>query len=199
MRQHLEATYGADSLYEDGLEVHTTLDARLQAAASAAVERQLRVLYKRHGYRAPVRNIVADGETLARDIGAYPDDICVFRSHDHLPGTTLGTIMVFRASIPYDTERTLPAPQPADGAFNAAGVNDRHVKVADLRRGSLGERVRAHLEPDDFARHPLAAFVVPVGDCVVARPQAAPLPPGVRIIDPAVEATGVEPQGIRHP
>ena len=64
VRQHLEATYGADSIYEDGLEVHTTLDARLQVAASAAVERQLRVLDKRHGYRAPAHNVVADGETL---------------------------------------------------------------------------------------------------------------------------------------
>ena len=38
VRQHLEATYGAGPLFEDGLEVHTTLDARLQAAANAAVE-----------------------------------------------------------------------------------------------------------------------------------------------------------------
>ena len=64
VRQHLEATYGAGSLYEDGLEVHTTLDARLQAAANTAVERQLRLLDKRHGYRGPVRNVVADGETI---------------------------------------------------------------------------------------------------------------------------------------
>ena len=64
VRQHLEATYGASSLYEDGLEVHTTLDARLQAAANRAVERQLRVLDKRHGYRPPAHNVIADGETL---------------------------------------------------------------------------------------------------------------------------------------
>jgi penicillin-binding protein 1A len=65
VRQHLEATYGASSLYEDGLEVHTTLDARLQAAADIAVERQLRVLDKRQGYRAPSRNVVAEGDTIA--------------------------------------------------------------------------------------------------------------------------------------
>ena len=64
VRQHLEASYGAGSLYEDGLEVHTTLDARLQAAANSAVERQLRVLDKRHGYRGPARNVLADGETI---------------------------------------------------------------------------------------------------------------------------------------
>ncbi len=64
VRQHLEAAYGAGALYEDGLEVYTTLDARLQAAADAAVDRQLHVLDKRHGYRPPTRNIVADGEAL---------------------------------------------------------------------------------------------------------------------------------------
>jgi penicillin-binding protein 1A len=63
VRQHLEATYGASSLYEDGLEVHTTLDARLQAAADTAVEQQLRVLDKRQGYRAPTRNVTDEGHT----------------------------------------------------------------------------------------------------------------------------------------
>ena len=65
VRQHLEATYGASSLYEDGLEVHTTMDARLQTAADAAVERQLRVIDKRQGYRAPTRNVVDEGDTIA--------------------------------------------------------------------------------------------------------------------------------------
>ena len=64
VRQHLEATYGASSLYEDGLEVHTTLDARLQAAADTAVQRQLRVLDKRQGYRAPTRNVTDEGHTI---------------------------------------------------------------------------------------------------------------------------------------
>ena len=64
VRQHLEATYGASSLYEDGLEVHTTLDARLQAAANVAVERGLRVIDKRRGYRGPDLNVINDGQTL---------------------------------------------------------------------------------------------------------------------------------------
>ena len=64
VRQHLEAEYGAGSLYEDGLEVHTTLDARLQAAADVAVERQLRVLDKRQGYRPPTHNVLDAGDTL---------------------------------------------------------------------------------------------------------------------------------------
>ena len=53
VRKHLEREYGAKVLYESGLSVTTTLDATLQEAANAAVERGLRRLDKRHGYRRP--------------------------------------------------------------------------------------------------------------------------------------------------
>ena len=53
IRQHLEHEYGARRLYEDGLVVHTTLDATHQAAANQAVSRGLRTLDKRHGFRSP--------------------------------------------------------------------------------------------------------------------------------------------------
>ena len=51
VRQHLEATYGAQRLYEDGLTVHSTLDVDLQRAANRAVSEGLRVVDKRHGFR----------------------------------------------------------------------------------------------------------------------------------------------------
>ena len=62
VRQHLEQTYGVDQLYEEGLTVHTTLDARLQAAASRAVTEGLRAHDKRHGFRTPERNILDEAE-----------------------------------------------------------------------------------------------------------------------------------------
>jgi penicillin-binding protein 1A len=65
VRQHLEAEYGARSLYEDGLEVHTTLNVRLQTAANIAMARWLRVIDKRHGYRMPTVNIATEDEVLA--------------------------------------------------------------------------------------------------------------------------------------
>ena len=64
VRQHLEAEYGARRLYEDGLAVHTTLDARLQAAANRAVADGLRRLDKRHGLRPVARNVLAEGGTI---------------------------------------------------------------------------------------------------------------------------------------
>ena len=64
VRQHLEAEYGAQRLYEDGLVVHTTLDRRLQAAANRAVSDGLRRLDKRHGFRPVARNILEEGGAI---------------------------------------------------------------------------------------------------------------------------------------
>jgi penicillin-binding protein 1A len=63
VRQHLERQYGARALYEAGLSVQTTLDADLQAAATTAVDRGLRALDKRRGYRKPSRNVLAEGHS----------------------------------------------------------------------------------------------------------------------------------------
>jgi penicillin-binding protein 1A len=64
VRKHLEQRYGAKALYESGLSVKTTLDATLQDAANRAVERGLRQLDKRRGYRRPKRNVLAEGRTI---------------------------------------------------------------------------------------------------------------------------------------
>jgi penicillin-binding protein 1A len=65
IRKHLEQKYGADALYEAGLRVQTTLDVSLQEAANAALDAGLRRVDKRrNGYRAPARNIVAEGGRL---------------------------------------------------------------------------------------------------------------------------------------
>jgi len=64
VRQHLEKRYGAKELYEAGLSVETSLDARLQAAANAAMDAGLRRLDKLHGFRKPGYNALDEGVTL---------------------------------------------------------------------------------------------------------------------------------------
>lgn len=64
VRKHLEARYGGERLYEAGLSVITTLDVGLQEAANRAVAAGLRRLDKRHGYRRPDQNVLADGQTI---------------------------------------------------------------------------------------------------------------------------------------
>jgi penicillin-binding protein 1A len=64
VRKHLEATYGAKALYESGLTVRTGLDVKLQQAANTAVDRGIRRVDKRRGFRKPRRNVTSDGLTV---------------------------------------------------------------------------------------------------------------------------------------
>ena len=65
VRKKLEDKYGADALYQAGLRVQTTLDAELQEAANAAVDRGLRRVDKRRGiFRKPSRNVIAEGQQI---------------------------------------------------------------------------------------------------------------------------------------
>src|SRR3954470_13713011 len=69
VRKHLERQYGAKVLYENGLWVTTTLDAKLQEMGNRAIEHGLRTYDKRHGWRKPARNVFAEKQTVetARD------------------------------------------------------------------------------------------------------------------------------------
>ncbi len=64
IRQHLEAGYGAQRLYEDGLVVRSTLDIDLQRAANKAVSDGLRVVDKRHGFRGARRNVLTGADAV---------------------------------------------------------------------------------------------------------------------------------------
>ena len=70
VRKYLEQKYGAKTLYEEGLSVHTGVDIRLQRAANRAVDRGLRLVDKRRGYRRDKPNVIAQGG----DLRAYKND-----------------------------------------------------------------------------------------------------------------------------
>ena len=61
VRKYLERKYGAKQLYENGLSVYTSLDVELQLAANRALDRGLRQLDKRRGFRKPRRNLARRG------------------------------------------------------------------------------------------------------------------------------------------
>jgi penicillin-binding protein 1A len=57
VRKYLETKYGATALYEQGLEVTTTLDPQIQAAAEKAVDEGLRRIDHRRGWRGPIAQL----------------------------------------------------------------------------------------------------------------------------------------------
>ncbi len=64
VRRYLEGKYGAKALYENGLQVRTSLDAALQEGANRALDDGLRRIDRRRGWRAPARNVVAEKHTI---------------------------------------------------------------------------------------------------------------------------------------
>jgi len=80
VRQRLEDSYGASTLYNAGLKVYTTLNLKMQRAAEEALVSGLREMDKRQGYRpAPIQAGVARG-----GIGPYTPKV-----GETLPGTVL--------------------------------------------------------------------------------------------------------------
>ncbi len=57
IRRYLIDVYGAEQVYEGGMDVYTTLDRNDQRAAQVALERGLRELDRRQGYRGPLRHL----------------------------------------------------------------------------------------------------------------------------------------------
>ncbi len=68
VRRTLEARYGAEVLYTQGLQVYTTVNLEMQKAAEEELNRGLRELDKRQGYRGPLRRLTPpELEALLRE------------------------------------------------------------------------------------------------------------------------------------
>jgi penicillin-binding protein 1A len=57
VRRYLLEKYGRELLYRGGLKVYTTLNLRMQGVAQAALQKGLRDLDKREGYRGPLKHV----------------------------------------------------------------------------------------------------------------------------------------------
>ncbi len=66
VRRYLEKRYGTHLLYSGGLKVYTTSSLDLQQKAAKALEKGLRELDKREGYRGPVATVTPDQYDLVR-------------------------------------------------------------------------------------------------------------------------------------
>jgi len=130
VRKYLEHRYGARELYEAGMSVYTTLDVDIQRAAARALDRGLRQVDKRRGFRKPGRNLAAEHIVL----GAYRDRRWdrPIQAGDIVPALVIGAGDA-RERAPARRRRGEADPVPAAGAMR--------VRVgpyeADLTRASI--------------------------------------------------------------
>ena len=69
VRQYVEKKYGRDLLYDGGLQVYTAVNIDMQRTAAQEMEKGLRDLDKRQGYRGPLKNLVKEEiETFSKQI-----------------------------------------------------------------------------------------------------------------------------------
>lgn len=64
VRRYLEANFGEETLYSQGLQVHTSMSLPMQQAAQQSVQSNLRDLDKRHGYRGPLSSLSPEEEKI---------------------------------------------------------------------------------------------------------------------------------------
>ena len=74
VRRHLEADYGVASIYERGLQVHTTLDLAMQRAAERVVRDGLAQLDRRKGWRDGTYRLAAEaGDPATAALPSWPE------------------------------------------------------------------------------------------------------------------------------
>jgi len=60
VRRYIEKKYGEAALYNEGFKIYTAVNVDMQKIASQEIEKGLRELDKRHGYRGPIRHLPQD-------------------------------------------------------------------------------------------------------------------------------------------
>ena len=60
IRRYIEEKYGSDVLYKEGLKIYTAVNIEMQKVARSEVEKGLRALDKRQGYRGPIQHLESE-------------------------------------------------------------------------------------------------------------------------------------------
>ncbi len=77
VRREVEKTYGEDTLYNQGLKIYTAVNIKMQKLARAQIQKGLRELDKRRGYRGPLEHLVPEEieeavKSLEKEAGNKP-------------------------------------------------------------------------------------------------------------------------------
>jgi len=140
VRQYLERKYGATRIYRGGLRVHTTLHRPTQEAANRAIDKGLRGLDKRQGWRGPSGNVLRDTKLSIREYRA-DDWIEPFTPGQFVTGVVLeqGRKPVIRIG------RFSAAVDPESAAWTGKSLSDLFVA------GDIAQFEIVEVDPDTLA------------------------------------------------
>jgi penicillin-binding protein 1A len=100
VRRALQAKYGDEGIYQGGLEVSTGIDVAMQRIAGDAVERGLRQLDKRQGWRGRIDKVPADQNPAAWGSASWRDGVVERGIYDGVVlSTTRGKARVKAGSL----------------------------------------------------------------------------------------------------
>jgi len=136
VRKYLEQSYGEERLYQEGLQVHTTLDATMQYAAEAALRDGLLRLDHRRGYRGPIlrgQPLDLDPDAIEALVGRNPVP------ESWLPGLVLSVdsqtakvrtpeaeIALSAVSVSWTGRKPKDVLSPGDIAWFRVATEDKH-------------------------------------------------------------------------
>jgi len=75
IRRYVEKKYGPDTLYREGLKIYTCVNIEMQKAAREEIEKGLKALDKRQGYRGPLQHLQQEEiEAFSKELQAEFDE-----------------------------------------------------------------------------------------------------------------------------
>ena len=89
IRRYVEKKYGADALYTQGLKIYAAVDIEMQKAARKEMEKGLRDLDRRQGYRGPEEHLAPE------DIESFSDELqAAFRENPLVEGLSTKGVVI---------------------------------------------------------------------------------------------------------
>ncbi len=149
VRQYLERKYGATRIYRGGLRVHTTLNRAAQEAANRAMDKGLRELDKRQGWRGPSGNVLRDTKYSIQEY--HSDDwIEPFASGQITTGVVLEqgrrpVIRIGRFSASVDPESALWTGKSLPELLAAGDIGE--FEIVEVNPDALTMKVKLDQEP----------------------------------------------------
>jgi penicillin-binding protein 1A len=156
VRRWLQERYGDEKLYREGLVVRTTLDPGLQEIANHAVDRGLRTLDKRQGWRGPIERLPAGTDFEAERREAWRDGV----HGESVTDAIVLSVMRGRALLRVGPERAYLDAESVE--WTGRKDPSAFLRVGDVVRVRLvpdsGAPARALLEQDPAAEAALVAL-----------------------------------------